>query len=236
MKKILIVDDDRQILRMLRASLQASGYEVLSAQNGIEAFEVFKESNPDLIISDIAMPEMNGVELTQAVRRIASTPMIVLSVRDTEQMKVAALDEGADDYVTKPFRMPELLARIRAHLRRQTSTDSLPTHIAVGDFVIDTDAHSVVVCGEDIHLTPKEFALLLLFARNPERVITHKIILHDVWGPAGEDQPEYLRVLVAQLRKKIDRHDPPMYIKSEPWVGYRFTPSGEKADAILTDS
>jgi two-component system KDP operon response regulator KdpE len=233
-KRVLVVDDDRQITRMLRTSLQAHGYEVSVAQNGLEAFDLFRSENPDLIITDIAMPEMNGVELTQAVRRISETPIIVLSVRDTDQMKVTALDEGADDYVTKPFRMTELLARVRAQLRRQKKTDdTLPTRIETGDFAISLDSHQVTLRGEEIHLTPKEFDLLVLLARNPQRIMTHKMLLQGVWGPAGEDQPEYLRVLIAQLRKKIERGDGSRYIHSEPWVGYRFHPTGK---AELTTS
>jgi len=223
--RILVVDDDRQITRMLRTSLQASGYDVVVAQNGLEAFEQFKEANPDLVITDIAMPEMDGVELTQAIRGIAETPIIVLSVRDSDQMKVTALDEGADDYVTKPFRMPELLARVRAQLRRQKKV-ATPVRIEAGDFVVNIESHQVTVRGQEIHLTPKEFDLLLLFAQNPMRILTHKAILKAVWGPAGADQPEYLRVLIAQVRKKIEQSGEARYIQSEPWVGYRFHPSG----------
>ena len=225
-KRILIVDDERQITRMLRTSLQSSGYDVSIASDGMEGFERFKADQPDLIVTDLAMPEMNGLELTQAVRRIATIPIIVLSVRDTDAMKITALDEGADDYLTKPFSMPELLARIRVQLRRVQASEPGEPHVEVGDFVIDVDAHTVVVAGEALHLTPKEFDLLLLFARNPLRVLTHKVLLRGVWGPAGEDQPEYLRVLIAQLRKKIERTDVARYIVSEPWVGYRFQPSG----------
>jgi two-component system KDP operon response regulator KdpE len=216
LKRILVVDDERQIIRMLRASLQSSGYEVLTANNGVEGLERFESGRPDLIITDLAMPEMNGLELTQAV----------LSVRDTDVMKVKALDEGADDYLTKPFSMPELLARIRAQLRRTAVQEPQQTRFEVGDFVIDADAHTVSVRGQALHLTPKEFDLLLLFARSPGRVLTHKVLLRAIWGPAGDDQPEYLRVLIAGLRKKIERSEGQKYIQSEPWVGYRFQPAG----------
>lgn len=226
MKRILVVDDERQIIRMLRASLQSSGYEVLTANNGVEGLERFESGRPDLIITDLAMPEMNGLELTQAVRRLDQTPIIVLSVRDTDVMKVKALDEGADDYLTKPFSMPELLARIRAQLRRTAVQEPQQTRFEVGDFVIDADAHTVSVRGQALHLTPKEFDLLLLFARSPGRVLTHKVLLRAIWGPAGDDQPEYLRVLIAGLRKKIERSEGQKYIQSEPWVGYRFQPAG----------
>lgn len=225
-KQILVVDDDRQITRMLRTSLQSSGYQVTVAQNGLEAFEQFKLMNPDLVITDIAMPEMDGVELTQTIRRIAETPIIVLSVRDSDQMKVTALDEGADDYVTKPFRMPELLARVRAQLRRQKKEDATPIRVEAGDFVVNTESHQVTVRGHEVHLTPKEFDLLVLFTQNPMRVLTHKTLLKAIWGRAGEDQPEYLRVLIAQLRKKVERSSEARYIQSEPWVGYRFHPTG----------
>lgn len=227
MKRILIVDDERQITRMLRASLQSSGYEVLVANDGVEGLERFQAGRPDLIISDLAMPGMNGLELTQAVRRIAQTPIIVLSVRDSDVMKVKALDEGADDYLTKPFSMPELLARVRAQLRRIPESEAVETHLEIGDFVIDSEAHAVSVRGVAVHLTPKEFDLLLLLARSPGRVMTHKVLLRAIWGPAGEDQPEYLRVLVAALRKKIERGEGQKYIQSEPWVGYRFQAGSE---------
>ena len=225
MKRILVVDDEPQITRMLRASLQSSGYTVLVAANGVEAYTRFEADSPDLIITDLAMPEMNGLELTRAVRRLAQTPIIVLSVRDTDVMKITALDEGADDYLTKPFSMPELLARVRAQLRRTADTSTAEAHLEVGDFIIDTDTHSVHLRGEIVHLTPKEFDLLLVFARSPDRVLTHRVLLRAVWGAAGDDQPEYLRVLIAQLRKKIERTGT-RYIASEPWIGYRFYPEG----------
>ena len=224
MKRILIVDDERQITRMLRASLQSSGYEVIVADNGAEAYARFQTDRPDLIITDLAMPEMNGLELTRAVRSVAQTPIIVLSVRDRDVMKVAALDDGADDYLTKPFSMPELLARVRAQLRRIAEPNLAEVNLAIGDFHIEVDAHTVSVRGQNIHLTPKEFDLLLLFARNPHRVLTHKTLLRSIWGAAGADQPEYLRVLIAQLRKKIDTPGGLSHIESEPWVGYRLRP------------
>lgn len=228
MKRILVVDDERQITRMLRVSLQSSGYEVSVANNGLEALERIREAKPDLIITDLVMPEMNGVELTEAVREFDTTPIIVLSVRESELTKIRALDKGADDYVTKPFSMPELLARVRAQLRRSTEPESEDAHLELGDFTIDSNLHSVSVRGQLIHLTPKEFELLLYFARNPDRVLTHKVLLHAIWGAAGVDQPEYLRVLVGQLRKKISGSGL-TYVQSEPWVGYRFHPAGVAA-------
>jgi two-component system KDP operon response regulator KdpE len=232
-KRILVVDDEPQITRMLRASLQSSGYEVLVAGNGLEALARFEADHPDLVVTDLAMPQMNGLELTRAIRRVAGTPIIVLSVRDTETMKVTALDEGADDYLTKPFSMPELLARVRAQLRRAIEPEETQVHLAVGDFVIDSQMHSVAVRGQAVHLTPKEFDLLLFFARNPDRVLTHKVLLKSIWGAAGEGQPDYLRVLIAQLRKKIEREGAPRYIISEPWIGYRFNPQGS-ADSMTS--
>ncbi len=153
---------------------------------------------------------------------MSDTPIIVLSVREQDAAKVLALDSGADDYVTKPFSTPELLARVRAQLRRRADQNVQPTSIVEGDFSIDTVAHRVLVQGEEVHLTPKEFELLLLFARNAGRVLTHKMLLKSIWGPAGDNQPEYLRVLVAQLRKKIDKPQAASYVESEPWIGYRF--------------
>jgi two-component system KDP operon response regulator KdpE len=219
--RILIVDDERQITRVLRTSLQSSGYEVSVANNGLEAFDLFRSVAPDLVITDLAMPEMGGIELTRAIRRLSETPIIVLSVREQETMKVAALDEGADDYVTKPFSMPELLARVRANLRKIAREEPAPTEITVGDLYIDTLPRLVKIRGHEIHLTPKEFDLLLLLANKPNHVLTHKFLLRQIWGSAGEDQPEYLRVLIGQLRKKLDSSDSSRYIESEPWVGYR---------------
>jgi two-component system KDP operon response regulator KdpE len=220
--RILIVDDEPQITRVLRTSLQSHGYEVEVAQDGLQAFKLFEQSAPDLIVTDLSMPNMDGVELTKAIRNISDTPIIVLSVREQDAAKVLALDSGADDYVTKPFSTPELLARVRAQLRRRADQTVQATSIVEGDFSIDTVAHRVLVLDHEVHLTPKEFDLLLLFARNAGRVLTHKMLLKSIWGPAGDNQPEYLRVLVAQLRKKIDTPQAPSYVESEPWIGYRF--------------
>ena len=231
-KRILVVDDERQITRMLRASLQAAGYAVTTAQSGVEAFDAFRAGQPDLVITDLAMPEMTGIELTEAIRRLADTPIIVLSVRDADTMKIAALDEGANDYVTKPFSMPELLARIRVQLRNVSAAEPEPERFEDGDFIIDTVQHSVHLRGAAVHLSPKEFALLWYFAMHPRRVLTHKVLLRAIWGPASDHQPEYLRVLVGQLRKKIERGETPGYVRSEPWVGYRFLPDGQD---VLTE-
>ncbi|HEY0794564.1 MAG TPA: response regulator transcription factor [Acidisarcina sp.] len=227
-RKILVVDDEPQITRVLRTALESSGYEVLVATGGADALEKFLYSQPDLVVTDLSMPEMDGIALTRAVRQHSQTPVIVLSVRSQDAMKVRALDEGADDYMTKPFSIQELLARIRTQFRRSAeAAEELPMVLDIGDFHIDVDRHRVTRLGEDIHLTPKEFDLLLFFARNPERVLTHKTLLRQIWGPAGVNQPEYLRVLIGQLRKKIEPAQEPRYIRSEPWVGYRFTPQPE---------
>lgn len=228
--KILVVDDEAQIVRVLRAALQSSGYEIYTAGNGVEALRIFLEANPSLVITDLAMPEMDGIELTREIRQRASTPIIVVSVRNQEQEKIRALDEGADDYITKPFGIQELLARVRVQLRhaleRETEQEHAKPVIAAGDFEINTERHVVKLRGEEIRLTPKEFDLLLLFARNPERVLTHKTLLKAMWGPGGVEQPENLRVLIAQLRRKIEREGTsPAYIQTEPWIGYRFVPS-----------
>jgi two-component system KDP operon response regulator KdpE len=226
MSRILIVDDEQQILRMLRASLTSSGYEVVSAGNGVEGFAAFERSNPDLVITDMSMPVMDGFALTEEIRRISAVPIIVLSVRSSEPVKVNVLDAGADDYVTKPFNMPELLARVRARLRRDTNADEAADElIEVGDFAVDQAAHTVTIRGAGLHLTPKEFDLLLTFLRNPDRVLSHRALARAVWNTASEGQTENLRVLVAQLRRKIETPER-RYIRSEPWVGYSLHTSG----------
>jgi two-component system KDP operon response regulator KdpE len=219
------VDDEQQITRVLRTALRG-GYDVLTAGNGLDAYRQFEASRIDLIITDLAMPEMNGIELTHAVRRVATTPIIVLSVRDQDIMKVKALDSGANDYLTKPFSMAELLARVRVQLRSSIEEPLQQEIIEQGDFRIDVEAHTVIIAGRPLHLSPKEMELLLLFVRNADRVLTHRVLLRGIWGPGGEDQPENLRVLIAQLRKKLDTGDGKSYVKSEPWVGYRFCSTG----------
>ena len=216
--RILIVDDERQITRVLRTSLQSSGYEVSVATNGLEAFELFKTLSPDLIITDLAMPEMDGIELTRAIRRLSETPIIVLSVREQETMKVAALDEGADDYMTKPFSMPELLARVRANLRKHVHDEPAPLEITAGDIYIHTPSRLVRVRGAEVHLTPKEFELLLLLATIQSCPPAQTALARHL-GTRGEDQPEYLRVLVAQFARSSTRGDSSRYIESEPWIG-----------------
>jgi two-component system, OmpR family, KDP operon response regulator KdpE len=224
--RILIVDDEPQITRVLRTSLQSNGYEVTVARDGVEALELFLKTQPELVITDLAMPGMDGIELTREIRERSQVPIIVLSVRSQDASKVAALDEGADDYMTKPFSIQELMARVRVQSRRVT-VEAPESLIAVGDFRIDVERHQVMVRDAEVHLTPKEFDLMVYFARNVDRVLTHKALLRAIWGAAGANQPEYLRVLVAQLRKKIEDGGEPKYILSEPWVGYRFSPLPE---------
>ncbi len=223
-RHILVVDDEPQITRVLRTSLTSQGYDIRVANDGETALEIMKDWVPDLVITDLSMPQMDGLELCRRLRVKSQVPIIVLSVRGEEQTKVRALDAGADDYVTKPFGMSELLARVRANLRRIPPQDSPAGGVIdAGDFRIDLDAHAVTVCAREIKLTPKEFELITYFARHPGKVITHRALLTAVWGGNSTEQTEYLRVFIGQLRKKIEP-DPssPRYILTDPWVGYRF--------------
>lgn len=224
-RRILVVDDEPQITRVLRTTLTAQGYDIRVANDGEMALELMKNWAPHVVITDLAMPNLDGVGLCRRLRQMSQTPIIVLSVRGQDRSKVEALDAGADDYVTKPFSMNELLARIRAQLRRNPAEDKDLGAIISGDFSIHLDARSVKVAGKELHLTPKEFELLVYLARRPGKVVTHKTLLAAVWGPNNTEQPEYLRVFVGQLRKKIEI-DPssPKYLVTEPWVGYRFEP------------
>jgi two-component system, OmpR family, KDP operon response regulator KdpE len=224
-KRILVVDDEFQITRVLKRSLGAHRYDVRTASDGESGLDLFRDFRPDLVITDLSMPGMTGIEFCSEIRKTSSVPVIVLSVRGEERSKVAALDAGADDYVTKPFGMDELLARVRAALRR--SPDESPDSILdVGDFRLDVNSHQILLNGEAVHLTPKEFELLAYMLSNHDRVLTHRALLGKVWGVDYTEQTEYLRVFVANLRKKIEP-DPskPRYIMTEPWVGYRFVAS-----------
>jgi two-component system KDP operon response regulator KdpE len=224
--KILVVDDEPQILRVLRRGLEAKGYQVATAPDGLTALDMMKAAKVDLLITDLRMPDLNGIELCQRVRRSSMLPIIVLSVKGEEQVKVQALDAGADDYITKPFGMDELLARVRALSRRVRSESQSPeTPLGVGDFEVNSELRRVRVRGEEVHLTPKEYDLILFFLANHGKVLTHRAILRAVWGENSVEQPEYLRVFVGQLRKKIEPDlSNPRYILTEPWVGYRFNP------------
>ena len=227
--KILIVDDEPQITRVLRTALSTQGYSLKIAANGVEGMEAVHAWKPDLVITDVSMPQMNGVELCREIRAVSQIPIIVLSVRNQDLVKVEALDAGADDYVTKPFSIQELQARVRAQLRRSTANNrEAPQIIKAGDFLIDIPQHRVVVRGQDVHLTPKQFDLLVCLAEHPGQVLTHRALLHAVWG-TNADQPEYLRVTIGQLRKKIEISEEPAYIMTEPWIGYRFRPTGDDA-------
>jgi two-component system KDP operon response regulator KdpE len=224
--KILIVDDEPQILRVLRTSLSTQGYSLRVAADGLEGLLAVNEWSPDLVITDLAMPQMDGVTLCREIRLVSQVPILVLSVRNQDRVKIEALDAGADDYITKPFSIQELMARVRAHLRRhEANTPEEQPVIANGDFTIDILQHRVVVRGQDVHLTPKQFDLLVCLAEHPGQVLTHRALLQAVWG-TNADQPEYLRVHIGQLRKKIELTDEPRYIITEPWIGYRFRPTG----------
>ncbi len=223
---ILVVDDEPQITRVLKTTLSSNGYGTRTARDGDEAVQLLKDWTPDLIITDLRMPNMDGLDLCRHVRKNSQVPIIVLSVKGEEQIKVQALDAGADDYVTKPFNVNELLARVRAALRRSSAKQEPESEaINIGDFKIDLHARSVLVKDRAVHLTPKEFDLLVYLARHPGKVITHRVLLSAIWGANSVEQPEYLRVFVGHLRKKLEPDDGvPRYLITEPWVGYRFDP------------
>jgi two-component system KDP operon response regulator KdpE len=222
---ILVVDDEPQITRVLRTALDAQGYDIRVANDGEMALEIMKDWTPHLIITDLSMPRLDGVELCRRVRTVSELPILVLSVRDQERQKIEALDAGADDYITKPFNTNELLARVRANLRRAPKAQAIADAVEIGDFRIDLATRTVVVAGRELKLTPKEFDLLLYLSQHPHRVVPHRTLLAAVWGANSTEQPEYLRVFIGQLRKKIEL-DPadPHYLLTERWVGYRFEP------------
>jgi two-component system KDP operon response regulator KdpE len=227
--RILVVDDEPQIRRVMRTSLAARGYEVTEARSGEEALEKTRDGKYDLVLLDINMPGMGGLEACRAIRSGSDAAIIMLTVRNTEKDKVEALDAGADDYVTKPFSTPELLARIRAALRRApVAPDAEPQRIRLQDAEIDFPSRRISVRGRQIRLTPKEFDLLRYLVMHPNKTIPHRELLQAVWGPDYGDELEYLRVFVNQLRKKIEP-DPskPRYLLTEPWVGYRFCLTGQ---------
>ncbi len=224
--RVLVVDDEPQITRVLRTVLTSQGYQVRTAGEGESALSSFNEWRPELVITDLYMPRMDGIELCRRIRAISNVPIIVLSVKGEERAKVEALDSGADDYVTKPFGTDELMARVRAALRRAGGEGDSGSFDA-GDFRVDLEGRRVHVRGNEVRLTPKEFDLFVYMARHPNRVLTHRTLLEAVWGEASQEQPEYLRVFMGQLRKKLEP-DPstPRYLVTEPWVGYRFNPNG----------
>jgi two-component system, OmpR family, KDP operon response regulator KdpE len=228
-RKILVVDDEAQITRVLKTTLSAQGYTVHTASDGRQGLQEVRSWLPDLVITDLRMPNMDGLELCRSIRADSRLPIIVLSVKGEEASKVEALDAGADDYVTKPFNVNELLARVRAALRRAVAREEPEApRIEIGDFRIDVPEHRVEVRKQEVHLTPKEFDLLLYLARNPGKVVSHHELLAAVWGPNSVQQPEYLRVFIGHLRKKLEPDESiPRYILTEPWVGYRFQAGAE---------
>lgn len=228
--RILLVDDEASIQRALEPLLKSRGYEVRVAASGGAALAAVESGAPDLVILDLGLPDLDGTEVCARMRRLTQAPIIVLSARGGETDKVRALDLGADDYVTKPFSPEELLARIRVALRRRTGDAAVEAgRLVAGDLTIDYDTRRVLRKDEELRLTPKEFELLSLLAKNADRVLTHRAILKAIWGPNAVEQPEHLWTLVAQLRKRIEP-DPanPRYLVSEPWVGYRFSTEGSE--------
>ena len=221
---ILVVDDEAQIRRVLRTTLSFRGYTISEVATGEEAVEMASKLKPDLILLDANLPGMSGVETCREIRRSSDTPIIMLTVRNAERDKVVALDAGADDFVTKPFGIEELLARIRATLRRHPSANALPPFVSK-ELSVDFEQRRVTAAGEEVHLAPKEFEVLRHLIANQGKPVTHRRLLQIVWGPEYGEETENLRVVINQLRKKIEK-DPsqPKFILTEPWVGYRFQP------------
>ena len=221
--RILVVDDEPQIRRIMRNELTSAGYEVEDAKTGEEALDKVRAFRPDLVLLDINMPGIGGLAVCRSIRADTNIAIIMLTVRNTEAAKIEALDAGADDFVTKPFSMPELLARVRAALRRVPVAQASTAKIRVGSLTIDFDARTVVQGAATSHLTPKELDLLRYLTEHANQAVSHRELLQAVWGPDYGDQVDYLRVFIKTLRKKIEpRPDQPQYITTEPWVGYRF--------------
>jgi two-component system, OmpR family, KDP operon response regulator KdpE len=219
---ILVVDDDSQIRRVMRTALSSHGYTIIEARNGEEALKKLRSERLDLIILDLNMPDMDGIEVCREIRTVSNLPIIMLTVRSAEKDKVRALDAGADDYVVKPFGIDELLARIRAALRRAPG-EAVETSVVSKEMYLDFDNRTIIVQGKSVHLTPKEFELLRELVTNAGKPVSHRRLLQAVWGPDYGEETESLRVMVNQLRKKIEP-DPanPRFIRTEPWIGYRF--------------
>lgn len=225
--RILVVDDEPQLIRVLRTGLKSRGYDVRGASDGESGLESFNEWHPDLVITDLAMPNVDGLEFCRRLRAISQVPIIVLSAKGEERTKVEALDIGADDFVTKPFGIDELLARVRASLRRANAppiSETTQVTLDVGDFHVNLESREVKVRDKDVHLTPKEFDLLIYFIKHSGKVLTHRTLLAAIWGSNYVEQNEYLRVFIGNLRKKIELEATPRYIVTEPWIGYRFDP------------
>ena len=224
MTRVLVVEDDAQLLRALTINLRARGYDVQGVGDGASALSAAGEDPPDLVILDLGLPDLDGVEVVGGLRGWTSVPIVVLSARDGQRDKVAALDAGADDYVTKPFGMEELLARLRASLRRAAPSEDLPT-VTAGDLVVDRRAKRVTRAGQDIRLTPTEWHVLEVLVRDPGRLVTGRQLLQDVWGPAYGQETNYLRVYMAALRRKLEETPSrPRHLITEPGLGYRFEP------------
>ncbi len=222
LSRILVVDDEPQIQRFLKPALTAAGYDVIEAGTGAAALKAVATQAPDLVILDLGLPDMDGKEVISNLRGWSDLPVIILSARDRETEKIAALDLGADDYVEKPFGIGELTARIRTALRHRNKADAIPTLIETDGLTIDPVHRLVSRAGESLHLTPKEYDLLLLLARHAGRVVTHRTLLTSVWGPAHADDLQYLRVFIGQLRQKIEKNPTdPRIVRTEPGVGYR---------------
>ncbi len=220
--RILVVDDDPQIRRVMRVTLTGQGYEVDDAKNGESALEKLRDERFDLVLLDMNMPGMGGIETCRTIRAQSEMAIVMLTVRDSEADKVEALDAGADDYITKPYKGPELLARIRAALRRTPWTQGPGGRMAIGGVEIDFDTREVTARGRHLRLTPKEFDLLRYVVAHANKVVSHRELLQAVWGPDYGDQVDYLRVFVNQLRKKIEKNPSrPIHLLTEPWVGYR---------------
>lgn len=223
-ENILVVDDEPQIRRVLRTTLSFRGYVISEAETGEQALELARKLKPDLILLDVNLPGMSGIETCREIRRWSDAPIIMLTVRSAERDKVVALDAGADDYVTKPFGIEELLARVRASLRRHSTEEGVPAFQSK-DFSVDFEARRVTVSGEEVHLAPKEFDVLKELIANQGKPVSHRKLLQSVWGPEYGEETENLRVVINQLRKKIEKdHSQPKFILTEPWVGYRFQP------------
>jgi two-component system KDP operon response regulator KdpE len=229
--RILVVDDDPQIRRVMRVTLTGQGYEVDDAKSGEAALDNVREQRFDLVLLDMNLPGIGGLETCREIRRSSEIAIIMLTVRDSERDKVEALDAGADDYVTKPYNVPELLARIRAALRRTPSTHGPSGTLKLGAAEVDFDTRQVLVRGERVRLTPKEFELLSYLVAHANKVLSHRELLQAIWGPDYGDEVEYLRVFMNQLRKKIEANpSAPVHLLTEAWVGYRLQlPTGRKS-------
>jgi two-component system KDP operon response regulator KdpE len=219
---VLVVEDEAQMRRFLRLSLANAGYQIVEAETGAEGLARAAERNPDIVLLDLGLPDQDGLSVTARLREWSKAPIIVLSARGREEDKVAALDQGADDYLTKPFGVGELLARIRVALRHAATTDSGTSEFTAGELKVDFTRRQVLVGTEEIHLTPIEYKLLLILAKNAGRVVTHRQLLREVWGPNSVEHTHYLRVYMGQLRHKLEKNPSrPEYLVTEPGVGYR---------------